>query len=457
MRKIKRLLFFVPVIIGVVVVATMVKNKKEPNRPQVEERSRIVSTITVQPLAVVPRVTAYGYSEPTETWEAIPEVSGKIIEIDPELKKGVFYSKGDLLLRLDPASYGLAETRGVASITSLEAEIKELEQQKDNTERLITIEKESLNLSRKELERKRQLQRQGYLSQSELDVEEKSLLAQQTSLKNLQNQLALIPSKRKALMAKKDSDMSSLSEMQLDLERTVIRAPFDCRISEVNVELNEFAQVGSILLKAVNIDEVEIAVQLAPSEFVNLLSTPVDAEELFTGGVRMDRIREIIGITAEVRLPMFHREAVWEGTFRRTSESVDLETGALTAYISVKEPYKKMVPGIRPPLVPNLYCEVELRGHKRENRFLLPVRAVDEKGVKVVTSENRLASKQVTTEMVIGDFVVVSEGLKSGDRVVLTDLVPTIEGMLLDPAEDEEILAEINAFAAGVIDSATTE
>jgi len=358
----KRLLFFVPVIAGVLFVVTMVKNKQEPNRPETKERSRVVSAFRVEPTSVVPRVVGYGYVEPIETWAAIPEVSGKVIERHPELKKGAFFSKGDLLLQLDPQSYGLAETRGVASVMSVDAQLKELEQQRKNTERLIEIEKEALQLTQKELERKRELTKKGFLSQSELDLEEKNLLSQETSLKNLYNTLDLIPSQKRALLAQKDSDESSLTEMQLDVERTIIRAPFDCRISAVHIELGEFAQVGTTLIEAINIAEVEIPVQLAPNEFVNLLAAPFDVAEIVSGAITMDTVRKMINIDAEVRLPMFHREAAWPAIFRRTGESVDVATGALTVYVAVEKPYEKIEPGVRPPLVPT-YLATYAGGH----------------------------------------------------------------------------------------------
>jgi multidrug efflux system membrane fusion protein len=447
MKKLKRLVFFIPVLCGVLLVANMVKNKQEPTRPVVTERSRPVTVIKVEPQQVVPRLVGYGYVEPTETWEAMSEVSGKVVEVDPELKKGAFYSKGELLLRLDPESYGLAKSRGVASVMSVEAQLKELEQQRENTERLISIEQESLKLSGKELERKKVLFAKGYLSQSELDSEEKNILTQETALKNLQNSLSLIPTQKNALLAQKESDESSLSELKLDIERTVIRAPFDCRISEVNVELNELAQVGAVLLKAVAISEVEVAVQIAPSEFVTLLSPQEDVGILFNEGITMDSIRNLVGLTAEVRLPMFSREAVWEGSFRRTSESVDVETGAITVYISVEDPYKKVIPGVRPPLLPNLYCEVELKGKPREDAYLVPVRAIHAGVLHLVGKGQRLTRKEVDVEMVMGDFAIIKEGLAPGDEVILTDLVPAIEGMVVEPRVDREITERLKAFA----------
>ena len=42
--------------------------------------------------------------------------------------------------------------------------------------------------------------------------------------------------------------------------------------------------------------------------------------------------------------------------------------------------------------------------------------------------------------LVQADFVVVKAGLQAGERVVVSDLVPAIEGMALDPVIDTETL-----------------
>ncbi len=446
MKNTKRWLFFIPVICGLLLAVIMVKNKKVPNRPELSETGRQVSVLQVQPMTIVPRVIGYGYVEPTESWEAISEVSGKVVAMHPELKKGSFISKGEVLLQIDPESYGLAETRGKATVMTVEAQIKELQQQKANTERQLAVERETLILTKRELERKRQLHKKGFVSQSELEQEERNLLAQETALNNLINSLELIPSKEKALLAQRDSNVSSLSELQLDLRRTEIAAPFDCRIAEVNVELDQFSSAGSVLVKAINISEVEIPVKLSPSQFVNLLSLPKDGTEIITDGINMDEIRQMVGISAEVRLPMFHKEATWGATFMRTSESVDLETGALTVYVAVQHPYEKINPGVRPPLLPNLYCEVELKGKKRDGQIVLPMRAVHSGRVYLVDEEKRLKSQAVNVAMVMEDFAVISEGLSPDNVVVLTDLVPAIEGMLLEPILDELVTERLRAF-----------
>lgn len=444
MKITKKLLFFIPVAAGVLLLFFMVNTKKGPSRPQLTEQPRPVSVVTTQPMTIIPRVTGYGYVQPTETWEALPEVSGKIVEIHPELEIGAFIAKGDLLVRIDPQSYDFAESRGLASVMSVDAQLKELAQLKINTQKLLDIERQKSKLTEQDLERKKKLHQQKVISASRLDEEKTNLLVQQTSIDNLINTLKLIPSQEAALQAQKQSDVSSLSERRLDLEKTVIKAPFNCRISAVNIELNQFAPAGTMLVKVVNISKVEIPVQLSPAELSKLLSQRIgELSSLTTTNLNMDAIRKLIGISATVRVPLFSKKAEWEGTFMRTSEAIDLETGAITVYVAVDQPYAKIIPSERPPLVPNLYTEVELSGSPRDNRYVIPFQAIHNGVVYLVDAESRLTKHPVTVEMVMGDLAVMRNDLPVNSKVVTTDLVPAITGMLLEPVVNEELSTTI--------------
>ena len=47
-------------------------------------------------------------------------------------------------------------------------------------------------------------------------------------------------------------------------------------------------------------------------------------------------------------------------------------------------------------------------------------------------------------------FVAVADGIQAGERIVVSDLFPAIEGMLLDPIDDPESLAALEADATGM-------
>lgn len=43
------------------------------------------------------------------------------------------------------------------------------------------------------------------------------------------------------------------------------------------------------------------------------------------------------------------------------------------------------------------------------------------------------------------DMAIIGAGLRDGDQVITTDLVPAIEGMLLSPELNEDLMSKINA------------
>ncbi|THB72934.1 MAG: HlyD family efflux transporter periplasmic adaptor subunit [Desulfobacteraceae bacterium] len=450
MKTLKRLVILVPIIIGVGLFMVMKNSKKLPEREEHMERVQAVRVISLQKTPVVPRTTGYGYVQPDRTWQAIPEVSGQVAYMDKNIKKGQFISKGDLLLKIDTRAYGLAESKGIADVMNLDARLKELEQSKKNTERLLTIEKKSLAIASQELARKRKLFEQQYISASDMEKEETSFLARQTTVNNLENTLKLIPAQEKALKAQKRSGESSVAQKRLDVSKTEIRAPFDGRISEVNVEQSQFAPAGSVLLEAEGIDRAEIPVKLAPHEFFKLL--PRHYIKPLSEVPDIDTIRRAIGISARVRLHLDSTRTIqWQGRFSRTGEAMDPATGTLDFFVSVDNPYGNLIPGKQPPLVTNMYVEVELSGRPLDDRYIIPKSAFHQGMIYICNRDNRLEIREVTPEFGMGDILVLSQGVEPGETLVLSDLVPAISGMKLAPMADTDETVRLKIQAAGEI------
>ncbi|MBU0973322.1 MAG: hypothetical protein KKC20_21945 [Proteobacteria bacterium] len=448
MKNYKKLVILIPVIIGLALFLVMKTYKKAPVRLENQERVQAVRVIALEKTQVIPRSTGYGYVRADRTWQAIGEVSGQVVFMDEMIKKGHFITKGDLLLQIDTRSYGLAESRGVAQVMNLDARLTELEQSKKNTQHLLIIEKKALAIASQELERKRKLYEKQFISASDMEKEETSFLARQTAVNNLENILKLIPTQKKALVAQRKSGESSVEELRLDVSKTQIRAPFNGRISKVNIEKKQFAPAGSILLEAESIDRAEIPVQLTPQAFCKLL--PRNNTQAFEQVPDIETIRRAMGISAKVRLPLEHDRVIeWEGLFSRTGEAMDPATGTLTFFITVDTPYGGLIPGKRPPLATGMYVEVELCGKPLEDRYVLPRSAVHGNTIYICTPENRLEVRPVIVEVTLGDIAVIAQGIEDNEQVVLTDLVPAIQGMKLLPEIDGKKQRELKRQAAG--------
>ena len=95
-----------------------------------------------------------------------------------------------------------------------------------------------------------------------------------------------------------------------------------------------------------------------------------------------------------------------------------------------------------------MFVEVVLSGPARE-AVVIPSSAEHGGAVYVAAEENRLERRAVEVSLVQPSFLAVAAGIEAGDRVVVSDLIPAIEGMLLDPVDDVAALAALTADATG--------
>jgi RND family efflux transporter MFP subunit len=446
-ERLKKLLIIPAALLGVAVLALLVRGREGPEQAPPSEQVRTVRVIAAPRVEVVPRAVGYGYVTPAMVWEAVAEVSGRIVEVHPKLNRGETLPAGAMLLKIDPTDYRLAIAQIEANIRSTRANLAELAVRESNTRASLGIEESVLRLSEKDLERKRELLKRGNVSQAAVDQEERNVLANAQSVQALRNTLNLVPAERDALVATLAVYEAQLEAARRDLERTVIFAPFDGRIAEVNVELAQFAKEGQVLLVADSIDVAEVAAQFPIDKFRSLL--PRDVGERRLTMADMDRLPELLGLSATVRLRAGDFTVEWEARFTRISDTIDPETRTVGVIVAVDEPYTQAIPGVRPPLVKNMYVEVDLRGRPLAARPVIPRSALVGDEVFIVGDDNRLEKRKVIVSLLQTNFVAVGEGLEEGEWVVVSDLAPAIEGMLLDPVLDEALAERIAAEARG--------
>ena len=446
-KKFRRLLIFPAIALGVVIFILLVRSTQKPKRDQISEQPRAVRVIPAPLVSVVPRAVGYGKVQPGQVWEAVAEVGGTIVEINPDLKKGSLLAKGAILLRIDPSSYDLAQSRGEAGVKELQAQFRELEQKEKNIRRSLKVEKSSLELSKKELDRRLKLAKAKIISGSAIDQEEKRFLAQQAKVQDLQNTFDRIPAQKQALSARISSARSRVKDTRLDLGKTTIRAPFNCRISEVNVELSQYAQPGKVLAEVYDIGSSEILAQV-PLSVIKPLIEPGKGQPVATE-VDTEILRKALGLSAVVRLNVGGETIEWEGRFSRPSETLDPQTGTVGMYVVVDDTYKQARFGVKPPLIKNMYCEVELKGRPMPKSVVIPRSAMHQRIVYIVGPQNRLERRSVTVDYSQGDLISLKTGITPGERVIVTDIIPAIEGMLLAPQTDNDLLTSLIANATG--------
>ena len=151
-------------------------------------------------------------------------------------------------------------------------------------------------------------------------------------------------------------------------------------------------------------------------------------------------MNRITGFKPTVILDMGNgQEARWEANFLRFSDSVDSQTRTMGVVVAVDNPMQKIIPGIRPPLSKGMFVEVSIAGHTQADSIVIPRAALRNGNAYVVTQDSRLDIRPVQKLYDQQNMSIVAGGLAAGEQLVLTDIIPAVEGMLLNPILQDQI------------------
>jgi RND family efflux transporter MFP subunit len=428
-RLSKRLPVFLGFGLGVLLIVVSVAYFQSPERIDEEASATTVTFIEAERLPFRFEARGHGIARPSETWQAFANVAGRVVERHPQLKSGTMLPKGTFLLALDPSRYELAIAGARADSEGLSIEQVKLDTEEANTRRLLKLERERMRLSEREYARIEQLFQSGTVAQAQLDEQLRSMLAQRQAVASLENTLALIPTRRDMLKAQQESATVRLTQARRDLEDTRFTAPYDLRLSKVDVELHQFVSVGQLLFQADNVVAAEVEARIPFSALRRLLgNTAFSSDESKNIEARLD----LSTLDAELTLAGAG-EVRWKGRVVRVASGLDPSTRAVRVIIQVDRPYDNARPPDRPPLQRDMYTRVRISALSPEPLMVIPASAVHQGEIWLVSEDDHLIRRSVEVAFEQNDLAIVAKGLTPGERLVVEDLPTAIEGMALAP------------------------
>jgi RND family efflux transporter MFP subunit len=335
------------------------------------------------------RVRTQGTVEPRSEADLVPEVSGRVVWIASSLARGGFFKKGDPLLRLEGRDFELAVKRQRAAVRRAASELK---------------------FAASELKRRQGLSDAGVASPAQLSDKTRAAGVAEANLADAR---------------------ASLEQAERDLDRTEIRAPFDGRVREEQVDVGQFVARGNPVGKIYATDYAEIRLpipdhQLAFLEFSNLRQS--DQDEASEGPVVL------------LRATFAGRRHEWTGRIVRSEGEIDSKSRMVNVVARVEDPYRSGEAEDRPPLAVGLFVEAEIIGPEASDVIVVPRYAMrNDSEILVVNNENELRSKRVQVLRMDRDDVLVQGPLAAGERICVSPIQVVVEGMRVNPIEDQAL------------------
>ncbi|CAK2091193.1 HlyD family secretion protein [Vibrio crassostreae] len=445
MKISKKLLFFPALAVGVIGLVAAINLKPDlPTKPA-GDRARLVETVSLEKQMIAPLAVGFGKVVPKVEWKAIAEVTGQIVYRHPDLEKGQIIAAGTEVLKIDPLDYELKLVQAEADLKSSQTSLAKLNQEEDNLQQTLKIEKNRLVISNKELQRKQDLRKKGLTSQSDVDLQQQSALSQQKLVLDIQNQIALMPDEKRVAEAVIKVNVSKVKEAQRSLDKTTIILPRAMRIAQVDIEQNQVVNLQQEMFVAHGINVMEVEAQLSIHDMQTLASS-------FT-----QFPRDVAGIPnpyqapikATIQMNSGSLNLTWPAKVARISETVDENQATAGIILEINQDYSALQPSSATPLVNGMFVKAEIEGLANLS-WVVPERALHGDKIYLMDDSQRLQVVNVEVLYRRDNQVVVSGELQTGDKLVLNDVLPAIEGMLLkeSASNDDDLSVDTKESAS---------
>ncbi|HEX7088184.1 MAG TPA: efflux RND transporter periplasmic adaptor subunit [Vicinamibacterales bacterium] len=319
-----------------------------------------------------------GRLEAVNTVAVRPRVSGYVSAV--RFDEGAIVRRGDVLFQIDPRPFQ-------AEVDRLRAELARAQ---------ATVER-----ARSELARAERLAAEHAMSREEHD--RRAAFARESA--------ALVEATAAALRA-----------AELNLEFTRVTSPIDGRVGRAVVTPGNLVSSGpgeaTLMTTVVSLDPIYATFDADEATFLRY-------SELARAGRRAgtrDGVPVRIALASDQGFPR-------EGRLDFLDNQVDPATGTIRARAVLRNPDLALTPG--------LFVRVQLQGRAAYEGVLIQDRAVatdlDKRYVLVVDERQTIEYREVTLGPIVDGLRIVRDGLRPGDRVVVSGLQRVRPGMTVTP------------------------
>ena len=380
MRWLKIVLPIAVIAVAMLASWQLIAARQEVERVAPPPPTLLVDVALAQREPVTFTVHSQGVVTPRTRTTLVSEVSGQIAEVSPAFVSGGFFNKGDVLVRIDPRHYQTAFKRARSEVAKAQTKVA--------TEHALA----------------------GYAYQDwqrlrELNASERP--ASDLALRKPQLAEAV------AALEFAEADLEKATE---DLDRTVIRAPYDGMVREKRADVGQYVNVGAQLAETFATDYAEVRLPL-PQVDLQYLDLPGPESDAF---LPVELSADIGGV-----------RRTWHGRIVRSEGVFDAESRVLHVVAQVDDPYGQGGDGGEPLRI-GTFVTAEIEGREGGSLFVIPRHSL-QRGETLWMVGDDMTIQPRLLEIVRADeqFSYVTTGLSDGERYTVTPPEQPLPGMLV--------------------------
>lgn len=354
----------------IAISGVLILSKKAPEKKIEDKKIPYVASelIHISPLQL--HVKSQGIVAPRYATELVAQVSGEVVSVAPAFIRGGRVKQGDVLAQIDPFNYQVKLEQAKASLANAKAAFI--------------------------LERA-----QGQVAEAEwakISTAEPS-------------ELGLRKPQQEQALASVKAAQATLKQAQKDLDRTLIKAPYDAIIDARLVSPGTFVGVGAPLGSVSNTATAEVRLPIDQADFAYLtdfgLHAPVSLQTEFAGKT----------VSREARIS-------------RSEGIIDTNNRMIYIVAEIIDPYALLDDQLT-ALPFGTFVSAHVAGVTLAHAVKVPRSAISEQRIPTIV-DDRLHFADIHVARHEGKYSIISAGLNNDDRIIISALDHPVEGMQIN-------------------------
>ncbi|KLU16852.1 MULTISPECIES: efflux RND transporter periplasmic adaptor subunit [Xenorhabdus] len=338
-----------------------------------------IVTLKAEPLTVITELP--GRTSAYRVAEVRPQVGGIILKRN--YKEGSDVVAGESLYQIDPATYQAEYSKANASLARAQA---------------------NENVSRLTVERYQSLLGTQYVSKQEFDKANSEYAQAKADVQ---------------------SSQAALENARINLAYTKVTSPISGRAGKSTITEGALVSAGqpTALTIVQQLDPIYVDITQSSDDYLRFKN------EIAKGTVQKESKKTKIHLITDTG-----QEYSQEGYLEFSDVTVDETTGSITMRAVFPNPNEELLPG--------MFVRTKLEEGVRKNAVLVPQQAVTrtprgQATTLIVDKDDKVELRNINATQAIGNKWLVAEGLKAGDRVIVTGLQKIAPGITVKPTETD--------------------
>lgn len=354
-----------------------------------------------------PEFVSYGQIEAARKVDLRSLVSGEVVSVSKKLQAGAMVSEGEALVEIDRFNYQGALREAQANLKETEARLLEYKARIVSEKSKLTSAKDQLAIAERDLARAKSLSKNGTMTTQQVEVRTLVYSQRQQALNLSENMVKIEQARLGQQEAASERLQWRVAQAVKNLQNTVLKAPFTGIVRSSAVDVGKLLSANDVVVSLYEPGKLEAKFTLTDAQFGRLQN---DDEGL-------------IGRKVKISWSTGGQQQNYTGSIERIGADIDSSRGGIEVFAALNNTDSQF--NIRP----GAFVEIVVPDKVFIDTVKLPEQSIYNGKHVYVIKDGKLNKREILIAAFDGEFVLISSGLKSGEKVLSTRIAEVGEGL----------------------------